>query len=710
MKNLRHIYQVIFTCSTLGAPCMLYADVESRQSESTDEEASVLSTIRVSAKKSGQLNTGATKFALKDLETPQNVQTLDQKVLKQHDTQRIADAIALVSGVSQLNPMGGLWDNYSFRGFNTDQTIGTAALRNGVNAYLGLSAAHDMLNVERLEFLKGAEGAMYGAGDPGGSLNIVTKKPKFDSEHHIGLRAGSHEQYRAEFDSTGALSDTLAYRFGVAYENNHSFRDEVKNNRLFVAPQLTWQPTDQTQVDYDSEYTVINSVFDRGVMAVNQQLGVIPNSRFLGEKADGMMDMTDYLQQLRIKHQFSPEWSSETVLNYKDNSWRGFSSEAYQLLNQNGDLNRERRQRIYDTTSYLFSHDLKGQFATGDLEHQLLINTSYSHLNIRNYLLRYRQKNSTASLINIYNPVYGVNLPTVSPAYDTHENQHNLALSLNDLIRFNSQWSVLLGGRLDYYQQDYRERLGNTSGSQNFVHFSPKIAVNYLIQPDWSAYLSAGKSFHLNSGLDQQGQAFAPEKAMTYELGMKKHWWDDRVSSSIAVFHITKDNVLTTNPNDSAYMISAGQETSRGIELDLSAQPLDRLNLKLAYSYTDASVSKTTANSGIAKGSRLLNSPKHAANLFAMYDIWQSGEQKVGIGGNLQYVSARSGNVYDNGFELPAYTLMNLNAYYQVNARLRYQFTFNNVFDKTYYVSSVKDEWVTPGNLREMFISVNYQF
>lgn len=678
-----------------------------------DNDVKTLATIVVTATEStNRATSAATKFELDPLQTPQNVQVLGQDVLQNSSAQRITDVIKVVSGVTALNPMSGLWDNYSIRGFNTDQTVGASALRNGLNAYLGMSVAHDMVNIDRLEFLKGPEAALYGAGDPGGTINIVTKKPQFSPEHQLDFSAGSYDQYRAAFDSTNAITDTVAYRLGVAYENKHGFRDFVKNDRLFIAPQLTWQLNDQTQIDYDSEYTRVNSRFDRGVLAVNKQLGKIPINRFLGEKDDGLIDMDDYLQQLGLKHQWNDDWKSEATLNYKHNTLQGFSTEAYRLINVQGDLNRERRYRDNTTTSYLFNHDLIGQFSTGTVSHKVAITTEFSHLNILNKLQRYRKTSMLdMDLINIYHPVYGVNLPDVdTTVLNTDEDQNNIAFGLSDYIEFNSQWALLLGGRVDYYQQKFTEHAKSKQGTQYFTHFSPKAALNYQVNDQWSVFVSTGKSFHLNSGLDENTELFQPEKALTYEIGTKNKFFDDRLESTISLFHINKKNVLVDNPTGLSDYMSTGEQISKGIEIDLSAEPIDRLNLKLAYAYTDASVKKGETAVGIDRGDRLLNSPKHSANLFAMYELWQSGEQNVGIGGNLNYVSARSGNVKDDGFELPSYTLLNLNAYYQVNEKLRTQLTINNVFNKIYYSSSLKDEWVTPGNPREAFLSLSYAF
>lgn len=648
-----------------------------------------------------------TKFNIDPMRSPKNVQVVTSKLLQDSNAQRVSDTLAMVSGVSALNPMGGLWDNYSVRGFNTDQTIGAVSLRNGIVSNLGLSASRDLVNVAQVEFLKGPEAAMYGAGDPGGTLNVVTKKPEFTAKNELSLRAGSHDQYRASIDSTNAITDTVAYRLGIAYENNQSFRDDVKNERFFIAPQLTWQLSDATQIDYDSEYSNIHSRFDRGITAVNKQLGAIPVSRFLGEKADGSMSMNDMLQQIRVKHRWNDIWTSQSAFNYKKNTWSGYSSEAFQLLNAQGDLNRERRYRDYETTSYLLNHDLLGEFSTGDLQHKVVIGTTLSHLNINNLFNRYRVRGATSQdQINIYQPIYGVALPQqLRPVLHTDEDQFNAGLTFSDLVEINSQWSVLLGGRVDYYQQKYRNSVSLVSGQQNFTHFSPRAAINYLINDQWAVYASVGQSFHLNSGLNQKNQAFDPEKAWTYEIGAKSKWLDGALTSSLTLFHVNKENVLTTDLSDSAYMVATGEMESRGVEFDLTAEPIDGLNVKLAYTYTDAKVKK-----GDNAGARLLNSPKHMANLMTRYDIWQSGEQKIGLGANVQYVAERSGNDLDNGFNLPAYTLLNLNAYYDITRDLSLQLTLNNALDKTYYTSSLKDVWVTPGVPREVFLTANYRF
>lgn len=690
-------------------PLTLFCVTPFAQASEQHQDVAVLNALSfqsdsaVKAPYIGKPSSAATKFAIDPMKTPKNVAVVSSKVLQDTNAQRVSDTLAVVSGVSVLNPFGGLWDNYSVRGFNTDQTVGASSLRNGINN-LGLSASRDMANIQQVEFLKGPEAAMYGAGDPGGTLNVVTKKPQFTPENEVSARAGSHDQYRVVVGSTNAITDNLAYRIDAAYENNHSFRDFVKNDRVFVAPQLTWHASDKTQIDYDSEYSTIHTQFDRGVIAVKNQLGIMPINRFLGQQNDGLLTMKDNLQQLRLQHQWNDAWKSQASFTYKDNSLTGYSTEArLQEVAANGNLNRERRFRDNHSTSYLFNHDALGEFATGDIEHKVVVGTTLSELTLENTLKRYRDN---SYFINIYNPVYTANLPAVtSIVSSSKEVQKNAALTFSDYIELDSQWSVLLGGRLDYYTQSLLNKRTNKLGKDNFTHFSPRASVNYLINDQWSVFASTGQAFHLNSGLDINGQGFDPEKSWTYELGAKAKLLDGLLTSSLSVFNIKKQNVLVANPQDTAFNIANGEEKSRGVELDVAAQPTDRLNVKLAYTYTHATVEK-----GDYKGARILNSPKNSANVLATYDIWQSGEQKIGVGGNVQYMSSRSGSMADNGFNLPAYTVANLNAYYEASKNLRVQATLNNVFDKTYYASSYAQQWVTPGNPREVFLTVNYKF
>jgi iron complex outermembrane receptor protein len=143
----------------------------------------------------------------------------------------------------------------------------------------------DAGNTQNVEVLKGPASALYGRGEPGGTVNITTKKPKFAPEYSADVSLGSFHARRAAADLTGPLSETIAYRLNAAHEEGHSFRDTVKVERSLFSPSFIWLVGEHTSVSYEIEAVQQRAPFDRGVVAVNGKLGVVPVSRFLGRSS-----------------------------------------------------------------------------------------------------------------------------------------------------------------------------------------------------------------------------------------------------------------------------------------------------------------------------------------------------------------------------------------------------------------------------------------
>lgn len=673
----------------------------------------VLATIQIQASAdapiatdSEQNSVAATKFAHEVLDVPFNRVYVPEQRLQQQDVQRVGDALNLVSGLFHQNSYGGgFWDNYSFRGFSTDPNLGAANIRNGLSVSRGIRVPKDMANVAALDFLKGPMAALYGRGEAGGLLNINTKKPQWTNAGALELRADSQQKYRLSLDYTAPLNDQLAYRIAAAHEDNQSFRDEVHSERWFVSPQLSWKLSDQTQMDFDSEFTRHSGTFDRGVSTIKQQFRMNPET-FTGEPADGDTRVEDYFYQWRLNHQLADNWHLTSALSYKDSQMTGFSTEPRAIASDERSLQRQRRYRDYRSEDALAQAELRGELDVAGLRHEILAATEVGQLDYHQRQLRLNHSSSNPNMIDIYQPQYGRYLPVLNPFTDTTEQQRYLALNLQDQVFLNEQWSVLLGSRFDQIQQQFDNRRLDRSSSQDVRQFSPRAAINFRPFEQWSWYVNVGRSFALNSGLDRLSQPFAPERGQSYELGSKYQLTPDS-QISVALFDLTKRNVLTTDPRDSSFQVTAGEVSSRGLELDAQAQVNPQLWLNANYSYTDAQIEQ---DQDLAKGARLSNVPRHTANLSLNYEFLQQGVRKAGIGSNISHVSARSGHSLDNGFDLPAYTLMDLNGYYQPNERLRYQLNLRNLLDKTYYISSYSELWVQPGDPLTLSLSARWRF
>ncbi|PHO17174.1 hypothetical protein CPU12_11745 [Malaciobacter molluscorum LMG 25693] len=195
-------------------------------------------------------STSVTRTNTPLLETAQSVQIVTDDILNDMGMVSLDDTLDYVSGISRQNDFGGVWDNFSIRGFSGHENTEISMLKNGFADNRGYNAPRDAANIESIEVLKGPSGALYGNTEPGGTINIVTKQPKFTNENSITTMAGSDDFYRQSADLTGPLSESFAYRLNVAAENKKSFRDYIESERYVVAPSFLWLINDNTHLTY----------------------------------------------------------------------------------------------------------------------------------------------------------------------------------------------------------------------------------------------------------------------------------------------------------------------------------------------------------------------------------------------------------------------------------------------------------------------------
>ncbi|WP_017389682.1 TonB-dependent receptor [Acinetobacter calcoaceticus] len=647
-------------------------------------------------------STGLTQFDHSLLSVPFTKSHVSEQDIKNNNIQRVSDALSRVNGVVYQDSYGGgFWDNYSFRGFSTDPNMGTSYLRNGLSSLSGIHTPRDMVNVQAIDFLKGPMAAMYGQGAIGGIMNITTKQPEWTQKNEVSLSGSTLEEYRASLDSTGALSDAVAYRLGLAYENNQSFRDHVDSQHYFVAPQLAWKISDQTQLNLETEFSEHQGVFDRGIPMVNGQF-VVNKKTFLGEPSDGDIKVKDQMYQLRLNHQFNENWNNSTALSYNHGERAGTSTEISSIAADGQTANRFRRYRQFETDTFQLQSILRGKLNTGAVKHELVANVEAGHYTIDQIQLR--NAVGTSSPINIYNPVYGQNILALArTTKNTKETQNMLGVNLQDQIFLNNQWNVLIGGRFNRLEQQIDDYKTGLSDQQDFTPFSPRVGVNYQPTTKLSFYSNWGKSFELNTGLNKDNQLYDPEKTQSWEIGAKYEYLPQSWFG-LTYFDLDKQHLLTEGITDT--YVDSGRVQSHGVEVELKHQFDDHLRVGANYTFTKASVIESEVDT---KGARLKNIPKHTANLNADYQFELLGRE-AGLVGTINYFGKRSANYIDNGTSLPEFTVVNVGGYVQVRPDLRAQLNIDNLFYKDYYVSSYTDEWVQPGEPLKATLSLTWNF
>jgi iron complex outermembrane receptor protein len=655
------------------------------------------------------------KTSLPLRELPQSVRVMSRQTLDDLGATRLDDVLDYVGGVSRQNNFGGLWDNIAIRGLPGNENTGMATLLNGFSSNRGFNAPRDLAGVERIEFLKGPAAALYGSSEPGGTLNIVSKKPLWKAAHSVEAYAGSYGLGRAALDTTGPINDRLAYRLNVAVEDKGSFRDQVSAQRQVVAPAFTWKLSPNTVLEYTSEYLRHATPLDRGVVAVNNQLGAVPVSRFLGEPADGDVTVTNQTHQLVLSHEWNADWRSRTGLSYRETGLKGFSTEASALQADGRTLRRQRRYRDFQSDDVALQAELQGTVRAGGLEQEVLVGVESYRFHMDSLMLRANPSASAPYAIDIFNPVYGQTQPTPGRNTDTREKQRNTALYVQDTLKLGEQWRVMAGLRADNYDQSLQNRITATTTQQSPSAVSPRLGVSWLPSAGWTVYANAGKSFRPNTGSDAAGNAFTPEKARALELGAKWESADQRLGATAALFDITKRNVLTSDPVNSGYSVAAGEVRSRGLELDVAGRLSANWRLNASLVFNDVEI---TRDNTLEVGGRLLNVPKVNGSVLAVYEDALANGQRYGVGGGVTYMGKRLGqartqaeaNAGTAAFDLPSYTTAKLLAYWRLSPTINLTLDVDNLFDKVHYTSSYSRVWVTPGALRTVTVGLQAKF
>ena len=681
-------------------------------------------TITVSGMRQAYIGTTPLKIL------PQVVQTLDSATLKDAGITKLQVALDFVAGVSRQNNFGGLFDSYAIRGFSGDEQQSSNYLLNGFNASRGYGGARDASNIERIEVIKGPTSALFGRGDPGGAVNIVTKKPYFTTGANFEAAGGSYKNYRGQGDVNIPLSDTLAFRITGAYDEGDSYRNFVHHKTITVSPSILWNIDDATSLSYDFEFTHQQVPFDRGIVAINGDLTKVSRRTFLGEPGDGDIKTKSYNNQAQLQHNFDNNWTLLLGAAYRTSSFIGYSSEAEnaassQLLFVDGQtLSRRRLFRDYSTTDLTFRGEVSGKVNTAGLVHHLQIGADWNYFTLPTIQNRFRppaiaKQTSLAAghAINVFNPVYG-DMPALAPLIDSRESDESTGFYVQDMIDITDWLKVRAGGRYDIFEQHVFDRIHAAHTYQRKTAFSPQVGVSVLPTPGLTLYASYGRGFRPNIGTDFASQPFAPEKTKAFEVGAKYAAFGDRLLTSLALFSMKKTNVLTADPDHAGFSLALGEATSKGVELAITGKLPAGFRVDINYAYIDAENGKDAIdpnfNYALFKGDPLINIAKHSASALVFKDFFV-GDMKGSLGAGVNYVGKRLGETgykFPNGdfFMLPGYTTTRVSAAISPTEHLRISGEVTNLFDVNYFPSSYSRVWVMPGAPRQFMIRLGYTY
>jgi iron complex outermembrane recepter protein len=672
--------------------------------DDTEEEITITGERSEDGYRVPRSNTGTrTDTPLRDI--PQAIQVIPQQILQDRGVNSVGEALENVSGVVQRDAAGSIFgDLFTIRGFLIQSGITSNIFRDGLPYVVPGKLNTD--DIEQVEVLKGPASILFGAGQPGGVVNLLSKKPLLNPYYSAELTIGNFNTYRGSLDFSGPIDEQKrsGYRLNVSYENLGSYRDFVKSNRFAISPSITAALGKNTTLDIYAQVITESETADEGIPVIGDRIPDLPRSLFLGEDFSDVSSTTFNIGY-RLEHKLNDSWTLRNASQYLFFEFDRYYPILDSFDETTGDVSRTAYATSGKYHRLTTSADVVGKFSTGSIAHTLLFGAEY----------RYGAENpafqfSTAyDSINLFSPIYTGRRFDRAFEFFRDDNYSTFAAYLQDQIALTSNLKLLAGVRYESARQ-FRttQELGfdREEFRQTDSAWSPRVGLIYQPSPAISLYTSYSRSFAPSFGASRNFDSgtFEPETGRQFEVGMKADL-SDRLSLTIAAYDLRKQNVQTPDPNNRDFTLQTGEQTSRGIEVDLAGRILPGWNVIASYAYTDAFVSR---DNNFPVGNRLSEVPYNQASLFTTYEFQQGALKGVGLGVGLFYVGDRQGDL-SNTYTLPSYLRTDAMVYYKRD-NWKAQLNVRNLFNTTYFVSNFGDRFVTPSAPLSISGTLSVQF
>ena len=641
-----------------------------------------------------------TDTPLRDI--PQSIQIVPREVIEDRNTRTVSEIVETVSGVvSGIGNFGTPFVNLTIRGFQQRGNF-----RNGYRDDNGRGLTGGTNTIEQVEVLKGPASVLFGQIEPGGVVNIVTRQPLNEPYYRLGLEVGSFSFYEPSIDLSGPLTedDTVLYRLIASYETSDGFQDFVETDLATVAPSLTFNIGERTELNLYYEYLDFNGDPPPTGSALLRDGTPTPRERYLSYPDLASINVETQRVGYTLNHELSDRLqirsSFAALLNDTQNVElisSGITDDRLLAIDA-FDIDRRR-------DNYFGQIDLLGEFETGEIAHQLLIGFDFNINDGENVLF----SDTNLPLLDIFEPNYDIPEPNYQPFFQSSSTAESYGVYIQDQIELRDNLNLLIGGRYDWITSTSdRADFGLFSSSvtrQNDSAFSPRIGLVYQPVDAVSLYTSFSRSFVPTGGTDANGDPFDPTRGTQYEVGVRTDLLDGRLSTNLAAYHLTRSNVTTTDLDNPQFSIQTGEQRSQGVELDVSGEILPGWNIIASYAYTNAEV---TEDNDIPVGNRLPNVPEHQASLWTTYEIQDGDFQGLGFGLGLFYVGERQGDI-NNSFQVDDYLRTDAALYYQRN-RFNAAVNIRNLFDINYVRTGFRTTDIELGEPFTIVGSVSWEF
>jgi iron complex outermembrane receptor protein len=661
----------------------------------------------------------ATKTDTPLIETPQSVSVVPRAQMDDQGVQSVSQALrysASVLGETRLS--SGRYDSVFIRGFGGSggsagfiNNLDGLRLQRGVNFLVPIA---EPWGLERVEVLRGPSSITFGQVKPGGLINMVSKRPQEQAHGEVQLVLGSYDRRQLAFDIGGPVTSdkTILYRLVGLGRAADTQVDFTKEERLYIAPSLTFQPNAATSLTLltsfqrDPETGFYGFLPSVGTALPNRN-GRIRSNFFPGEPSYEGYSRNALNLGYAFEHRFNEVFSFRQNVRYSDLESRFRTVAAASLGADQRTLTRRVTASNEQAQTFGFDNQLQADFRTGPLTHKLLFGVDGYWTDGT----AFTGAGGVVQTLDAFAPVYGRRPFAVPVVPGTAQLTEQYGVYLQDQIKLD-RLSLLIGGRFDRAMARTRNMTNGALTKQDDTANTGRVALMYNFDNGLAPYASYSTSFEPVAGTTFARTPFKPTEGEQFEVGLKYEPPGYNAFFQASVYDLTQTNVATADPNNVGFQIQTGEVRARGFEFEARATVLENLDLVAAYAYTDAEVTKSN---GADLGKRPTVVPRHMASLWAHYTFKTGLFSGLGLGAGVRYVGKGAGDP-GNTFFTDDYALVDAAISYDLSAAnaamkgWKVQVNAQNLFDKEYVAGCYAAVQCSFGLRRTVLATLSYRW
>jgi len=698
---------IFFTLGAVAVASESSSAADDAEAEEGEENSKHTEYVEVNSANLPTSNTVATKLPVPLRLTPANVGTVGPELIHEQGAALLGDALRNVSGVN-VQTGSGVTDYYLVRGF--DSQNGTLLMLDGVAE--PESSSYPMYNVAGIEVLKGPAGFLYGKDPLAGVVNIVRKQPLPTDFGLLSASYGSFATSEVALDwNEASESGDVAFRINTLWNESENYRDAKDSQHIAINPSLSLKAGEKTKLNFNFEYVDAEYSPDDGIPLVN---GEIPDV----SRRQSYQSPFDSSEQIVTRAQFDVETTlSDSVtlrntLYYRELEWE---SQGSLFFGPTFDLGfgplALRGLTTLDSKQQFIGNQFEAVYTaqTGSVSHSLLGGIEIARLS----------DDSTGMLagnmpcdpsnpfsppclppIAVFDPVEFATEPTqFAPLIDNDLEVDILAPYAVYHAGFGEKFHLMLGARFDNIDLKgslFAASMGQTvTVSRDDSELSPMLGFVYAPNESVSLYFNAAES-HAPSALRPSDfvdpDTLQPEDSEGYELGVKTQAVRGKLQTTFALYQIDRSNFAI--PDNNGITQQAGDQRSRGVELELGAEPVPGLHTFVSYAYNESEFTNFGEFGTMGFIDRTGNVPAYAPE--HLLNVWVSRKfsNGVNVAAGASYASKQFIDE-DNVYEIDGYVVVDAHISYDFK-RYRFKLALNNLLDEEYEVRTLGPYSVLP--------------